>query len=156
VVAARLTIGVRNTGHTLAKLMLPRGVDAALAARLIAVTHPEFLKLMREYFAAAPANVFLMRGVEGEPVVRLHAPQPIDEVTADGKLVTHLIGDGEPEYLLPPRDAASTARWTRDVLDGKIAAPAALAREAALIAEHSRRVAAAQRQPLKLVSSRNS
>jgi len=103
-----------------------------------------------------PANVFLMRGVEGEPVVRLHAPQPIDEVTPDGRLVTHLIGEGEPEYLLPSRDAASTARWTRDVLDGRIAAPAALAREVALIVEHCRRSASAQRQPLRLVSSRNS
>ncbi len=156
VIAARLTTGVRNTGHTLAKLMLPTGVDASAATRLIAVTHPEFLKLMREYFTSAPANVFLMRGVEGEPVVRLHAPQPIDEVGTDGKLVTHLIGEGEPEYLLPPRDAESTARWTRDVLDGRIAAPAALAREVALIAEHCRRVASARRQPLTLVSSRNS
>ena len=151
VVAARLAMGVRNTGHTLAKLMLPTGVDAAFATRLVAVTHPEFMKLMREFFTQAPANVFLMRGVEGEPVVRLHAPQPIDEVTADGKLVTHLIGDGEPEYLLPSRDAASTAQWTRDVLDAKIAPPAALARQVALIVEHCRRAAAAHRQPLRLV-----
>jgi len=151
IVAARLTIGVRNTGHTLAKLMLPTGIDASVATRLVAVTHPEFLKLMRDYFASAPANVFLMRGVEGEPVVRLHAPQPIDEVTSDSKLVTHLIGEGEAEYLLPARDAESTARWTRDVLDGKIAAPAALAREVALIAEHCRRTASARRRPLRLV-----
>jgi anthranilate phosphoribosyltransferase len=152
--AARLTIGVRNSGHTAAKLLLPRGVDAALACRLIAVTHPEFLKLMREYFTAAPANVFLMRGVEGEPIVRLHAPQPIEEIKAEGQLVTHLVGEGEAGYLLPSRDARSTAQWTRDVLEGKIAPPAALAREVALIVDHCRRVASAHRQPLKLVSSK--
>jgi len=151
VVAARLVTGVRNTGHTLAKLMLPTGVSAAAASRLVSVTHPEFQKLMRDYFATTPANVFLMRGVEGEPVVRLHAPQPIDEITADGRLVTHLIGEGEEGYLLPARDAASTAGWTRDVLDGRIAPPAALAREAALIVEQCRRAANAQRQPLRLV-----
>ena len=72
----RRTLGVRNSGHTLAKLLLPAGVAATQAARLVAVTHPDFQSLLREYFATAPANVFLMRGVEGEPVVRLHAPQP--------------------------------------------------------------------------------
>ena len=150
----RLEVGVRNTGHTLAKLALPGGVAGSGACRLVAVTHPDFLKLMREYFAGAPANVFLMRGVEGEPVVRLHRPQPIEEVQAEGPLITHLLPDGEADYPLPARDAAATAQWTRDVLDGKRAAPVALARQVALIAERCRRAAEAGRQPLKLVSSK--
>jgi anthranilate phosphoribosyltransferase len=64
----RLETGVRNSGHTLAKLLLPQGVDAAAACRLIAVTHPDFLALLKEHFTTAPANVFLMRAVEGEAV----------------------------------------------------------------------------------------
>jgi anthranilate phosphoribosyltransferase len=132
----RLTIGVRNSGHTLAKLLLPDGVQGADACRLIAVTHPEFLKLMREFFLAAPANVFFMRGVEGEAVVRLHAPQPIEEVRYDGSPITHLIGEGEDAYPLPPREAHATAKWTRDVLDGKLPAPVAIEKQVALILEH--------------------
>jgi anthranilate phosphoribosyltransferase len=132
----RLTIGVRNSGHTLAKLLLPDGVSGADACRLIAVTHPEFLKLMREFFLATPANVFFMRGVEGEAVVRLHAPQPIEEVRYDGSPITHLIGEGDAAYPLPSREAHATAKWTRDVLDGALPAPVAITKQVALIVEH--------------------
>jgi anthranilate phosphoribosyltransferase len=150
----RLEIGVRNSGHTLAKLLLPQGVDPAAACRLISITHPDFMALMREHFTATPANVFLMRGVEGEAVVRLHSPQPIEQISADGKLVTHILGDGEEGLQLPAREAVATAQWTRDVLDGKIPVPSALARQAALIATHCKAAGTAARGPLKLVSSR--
>ena len=150
----RLEVGVRNSGHTLAKLALPGGVGADAACRLVAVTHPDFMKLMREYFLVAPGNAFLMRGVEGEPVVRLHSPQPLEEIATDGPPVTHLITDSEADYPLPSREVQSTAQWTRDVLDGKAPAPLALARQAALLAEHCRRIAAAGRAPLKLVASK--
>jgi anthranilate phosphoribosyltransferase len=150
----RMEVGVRNSGHTLAKLMLPNGVAPAAACRLVAVTHPDFLKLLREYFAQSLANAFLMRGVEGEPVVRLREAQPLEEMKADGASISHLIADGDAGYPLPARDHEATAQWTRDVLDGKEPAPAALARQAALIVEHCRQAGSAARQPLKLVSSK--
>ena len=149
----RLAVGVRNSGHTIAKLLLPQGVEAAAACRLIAVTHPDFMVLMREHFTAFPANVFLMRGVEGEPIVRLHAPQPIEQIDGAGSLVTHLMGEGEAEPRLPARDAISTALWTREVLDGKVPVPPALARQVALVAAHCKAAGSAARGPLKLVSS---
>jgi anthranilate phosphoribosyltransferase len=145
----RLTIGVRNSGHTLAKLLLPDGVQGFDACRLIAVTHPEFLRLMREFFLAAPANVFFMRGVEGEAVVRLHAPQPIEEVRYDGSPITHLLGEGDDAYPLPSREAHATAKWTRDVLDGKLPPPVAIEKQVALILEHCRSTGAAARHRLK-------
>jgi anthranilate phosphoribosyltransferase len=150
----RLEVGVRNTGHTLAKLVLPSGTAPAAACRLIAVTHPDFLTLLREHFATRPANVFLMRGVEGEPIVRLHSPQPIEHIDDAGRLTTHLVGNGERDLDLPARDAAATAAWTADVLDGKAIAPAALLRQVEIIAEHCRAAGAAARQPLRLVTSR--
>ncbi|HEX4331307.1 MAG TPA: DNA-binding protein YbiB [Usitatibacter sp.] len=150
----REVIGVRNSGHTMAKLLLPAGVAPAAACRLVSVTHPEFMKLMREHLAAAAGNAFLMRGVEGEAVARLHSPQPVEEFRADGSAVSHLLGDGEAEPRLPERDAAATAAWTRDVLEGRLPVPAALARQVALIVEHCRQAAAAGRPPLRLVSSK--
>ena len=151
---ARLTLGVRNSGHTIAKLMLPMGVAPSGACRLVAVTHPDFLKLMRDHFVAFPGNAFVMRGVEGEPVVRLREAQPIEEVRADGSTVTHLIGEGETGYALPAREAEATAQWTRDVLEGRSRAPVALARQVALIVQHCRDQGSAGRQPLRLVSSK--
>lgn len=148
---ARLHTGVRNTAHTIAKMLLPGGVSSTAAARLIAVTHPEFQKRLRDLFSGTPANVFLMRGVEGEAVVRLHAPQPIEQVGLDGKIVTHLIGDGEGGIALPGREAPLTAAWIRSVMDGSEKVPAALARQVALLAEHCHAAGAAARPPLKLV-----
>lgn len=154
VIDLRAVTGVRNSAHTLAKLMLPNGVGPAAACRMVAVTHPDFLKLMREYFVASPANAFLMRGVEGEAVVRLNAPQPIEEMRSDGSTISHLIGEGEANYLLPAREADATARWTRDVLEGRATVPLALSRQVALIVDHCRRAANAGRPPLHLVSSK--
>jgi anthranilate phosphoribosyltransferase len=149
----RLELGVRNTGHTLAKLLLPQGVEAAAACRLVAVTHPDFMALMREHFSQSPANVFLMRGVEGESVVRLQSPQPIEQVAIDGNATTHLPGVGEDAPALPARDAASTAAWTREVLAGEAPVPVALARQVAIVAAHCKAAGAAARA-LRLVSSR--
>lgn len=150
--AVRHAVGVRNSGHTIAKLLLPQGVDAAAACRLIAVTHPDFMKLMREHFASHPANVFLMRGVEGEAVVRLNSPQPIEQIDLEGKLVTHLMGEGESDPKLPERDAHATAHWTRAVIEGTIPVPSMLARQAGLIAAHCKSAGTAARTPLYLIT----
>jgi len=149
----RVEIGVRNTGHTMAKLLLPQGVEPAAACRLVAVTHPDFVALLRQHFSAAPANVFLMRGVEGEAVVRLHSPQPIEHIGLAGETVTHLLGDGDLGLELPAREAPATAQWTREVMEGTRPVPSALARQVALIATQCRNAGAAARA-LKLVSSR--
>jgi anthranilate phosphoribosyltransferase len=152
---ARLATGVRNSGHTMAKLLLPQGVDARAACRLVAVTHPDFMVLMKSYFAQAPANVFLMRGLEGEPVVRLQSPQPIEQVDIDGNAVTHLLGDFEAAERLPAREADATAQWTRDALEGRVPVPPAIARQAAIIAAHCRKSGTPPgRAGLKLVSSK--
>jgi len=148
----RRTLGVRNSGHTLAKLLLPAGVAASQAARLVAVTHPDFQALMRDYFATAPANIFLMRGVEGEPVVRLHAPQPIEFIGLDGHPLSLMVEDGESGYPIPERDAHATAQWTAAVLDGRERIPRALARQVAHLAEQCRKGAASP--SLRLVSTK--
>ena len=148
VIALRGITGVRNSAHTLAKLLLPGGVAPDAAFRLVAVTHPDFRTLMGQYFAAAPAHAFLMRGVEGEPVVRLHAPQPIEQIDPRGGVVTRLIQEADASPALPERDAEATARWTQAVLDGAELAPAALRAQAAILATACRD-AAASPCPLK-------
>ena len=153
-VDARLALGVRNSGHTLAKIILPRGVEARAACRLVAVTHPDFMALMRAHFATFPANVFLMRGLEGEPVLRLQSPQPMEQIDADGKSVTHLPGDVDGDLKLPSRDAQATADWTRSVMEGAEPVPAAIARQVNIIAAHCKAAGAAARSPLRLVSSK--
>jgi anthranilate phosphoribosyltransferase len=149
---ARGRMGVRSVAHTLAKLLLPGGVAPDEACRLVSVKHPDFLRLMRGYFALAPGDALLMRGLEGEAVVRLHAPQSIEIVGTGAEPVEHGIEGTDAQYALPARDAEATARWTREVLEGRIAPPAAIAAQAAFLAEHCRQAYGGP--ALRLVSSR--
>lgn len=61
--ALRLRFGVRGSAHTMAKLLDP---CPGRSARVVAVTHPEYLERMDELLAATRACAMLMRGTEGE------------------------------------------------------------------------------------------
>ncbi|HSD38747.1 MAG TPA: DNA-binding protein YbiB [Rhodocyclaceae bacterium] len=61
--ALRPRLGVRNSGHTLAKLLDPA---PGRTVRVVAVTHPEYLALMEEFLVQENATALLMRGTEGE------------------------------------------------------------------------------------------
>jgi len=59
----RQPLGVRNSGHTLAKLLDPcRG----RSVRVVAVTHPAYLSAMESLLTTEHATAMLMRGTEGE------------------------------------------------------------------------------------------
>lgn len=62
----RWVVGVRNAGHTVAKL-LPV-VDGAPALQLASYTHPEFGQLMAQFAERRACHLMLLRGTEGEPV----------------------------------------------------------------------------------------
>ena len=61
--ALRTRLGVRNCGHTLAKLVDP---CPGRSVRVIPLTHPHFLETLQPVLAAKGATALLMRGTEGE------------------------------------------------------------------------------------------
>ncbi|GAA5157591.1 DNA-binding protein YbiB [Viridibacterium curvum] len=61
--ALRPRLGVRNSGHTVAKLLDPA---PGRSVRVVAVTHPEYLQTMETLLQAEQATGMLMRGTEGE------------------------------------------------------------------------------------------
>ncbi|GAB4059436.1 DNA-binding protein YbiB [Uliginosibacterium sediminicola] len=61
--ALRPRLGLRNSGHTLAKLLDP---CPGRSVRVVAVTHPEYLERMEQFLIAEKACALLMRGTEGE------------------------------------------------------------------------------------------
>jgi anthranilate phosphoribosyltransferase len=61
--ALRLRLGVRNSGHALAKLLDP---CPGRSVRVVAVTHPPYLESMQALLAMDGATALLMRGTEGE------------------------------------------------------------------------------------------
>lgn len=142
--ALRPVLGVRNSTHTLVKILQP---FAGPALRLVSYTHPEYLQLLGEYFTnAAPrgqGGAFLMRGTEGETVANPHRAQQIDWFH-DGERTVLAERDpptDELAHLPEGRDAATTARWIAGVLEGREPVPAPIASQV----EHCLRVARALR-----------
>ncbi len=128
--AVRAVVGLRNSGHTIAKL-LP-AFRGGQVLRVVNYTHPEYGTLLGEFLAVTMADALLMRGTEGEPVADARRRQKLDVFIA---------GVARPELSLPaqegvltelpalPRsnDAAATARAIQDVVNGALAAPRAIA-----------------------------
>ncbi len=143
--AMRRILGVRNSTHTLVKIMQP---FTGPALRLTSYTHPEYFEMLTRYFSdAAPharGDAFLMRGTEGETVANARRAQQIDWFHAGQcqMLVAKQSVAEELPDLPSERDAAATARWTEAVMRGDKPVPAAIAEQVA----HCLAVAAAIRQ----------
>jgi anthranilate phosphoribosyltransferase len=130
----RAILGVRNSTHTLVKILQP--FDGP-ALRLVSYTHPEYLQTLAEYFTtAAPGgrgDAFLMRGTEGETVANPHRAQQIDWLH-DGQrtLLVERDAPTDAQSLLPEgRDVDATARWIGQALEGAVPVPAPIASQVA-------------------------
>lgn len=128
----RRALGVRNVGHTLAKLICPVEGPSLL---ITSYTHPHFRDMKAELFAMTGAHAMAMRATDGESVVNARRPQSVERWFR-GARTTVLAGESvaRADLDLPGMDAAATARWTRDVLDGRIPVPAAIRAQADVIA----------------------
>lgn len=127
VLMMRQVLGLRNSTHTLVKILQPMS-QAAL--RLSSYTHPEYQTMLDSYFKQLAPHVrgvtLLMRGTEGETVASTGRAQRIDcywhgrcETLQEAS--TQLIA--EPENLPLDLDAKSTAAWITDVLADRIPVP---------------------------------
>jgi anthranilate phosphoribosyltransferase len=130
----RRILGVRNSTHTLVKILQP---FEGAALRLVSYTHPEYLQMLGEYFttAAPPArgDAFLMRGTEGETVANPHRAQQIDWF--HGGQRTLLVERDAPADILAEvpeaRDAAATAAWIAQALRGEVPVPPSISAQVA-------------------------
>ena len=128
----RRVIGLRNPGHTVAKLLDPTRGGAAL--RVVNHTHPEYAAALSGFLQHTRATAMLMRGTEGEPVADPRRLPRLD-------VFTH--GVPRPDLSLPakegvltelpvlPRaiDAATTAVYIQSVVSGQTPAPAPLTQQ---------------------------
>lgn len=122
--AMRRRLGLRNSAHTLVKMLQP---FAAPAVRIVSVTHPEYLVRMREFFTRHDTGALLLRGAEGEAVAHPRR-EPAIEWAHGGEVATWK-EDAAPPAELPGRDAQETARWIESVLAGQTPMPRAIAHE---------------------------
>src|SRR3569623_40948 len=143
--AMRRILGVRNSTHTLVKIMQP---FSGPALRLVSYTHPEYLQLLSAYFGTmAPAeegDVLLMRGTEGETVANAKRAQQIEWFHAHSR--STLAEKQEPVDELPPlperSDAHSPAAWIATALAGEQPVPTPIAEQVRLCLHVSQSIAA--------------
>jgi anthranilate phosphoribosyltransferase len=128
----RWVVGVRNSGHTVAKMLQP--VRGARALRVVNHTHPEFGTLMQDYARHAAADMLLLRGTEGEPVADPRRQPKLDVVLAGQPRPELSVAAHEgvlTELPVLPRehDAATTALYIQAVLSGEKPMPGPLAQQ---------------------------
>ena len=115
----RRVVGLRNSSHSLVKLMNPSQGKAVIVG---SYTHPEYAISMAEVFERVGATALLLRGTEGEVVADARR-LPQMEGFIRGKRVTLEEGRRGTLTSLPELpaeiDAASTAAYIREVLAGR-------------------------------------
>ncbi|MCY0387165.1 DNA-binding protein YbiB [Robbsia sp. Bb-Pol-6] len=145
----RAPLGVRNTTHTLVKLLDPFRVSAARpdgAVRLVNYTHPPYRDSLTGLFGAYPdiahGDVLLARGTEGEAVADTRRQVQIDWLR-DGRAEILVSAARREADAAAPRlpaslEAAATADWIREVLMHTDRIPDAILRQVDDIARIAR------------------
>ena len=128
----RRQIGLRNSGHSLVKLMNPCAGPALVVG---SYTHPEYALSMREVFVRGRAYAVLLRGTEGEPVADPRRVVAIEGFAPGLQQRLQELEQGSVQALpeLPAADASATAAWTEAVLERRCSPPAALLRQVDLL-----------------------
>jgi anthranilate phosphoribosyltransferase len=134
--AVRRVLGLRNSGHTLAKLL--RVLPAGRSLRVVNHTHPEYATSLSAFLALDGADALLMRGTEGEPVADARRAGRLDVFLAGRAMPSLSLAAQEgPLTRLPVLpdtiDAAATAAFTRAVLDGAAPMPEPIRRQLDLL-----------------------
>ncbi|MCB1933864.1 MAG: DNA-binding protein YbiB [Candidatus Accumulibacter sp.] len=129
--ALRGRLGLRNSAHSLVKMLDPFRGEALLLA---AATHPDYITSMRAVLTTVGAHALLLRGSEGEPFANPRRRPQIEHVH-DG--VSEILFEAERDSLrvlpqLPDNcDAGSTVAWMQRVLAGEASLPAPIANQLA-------------------------
>jgi anthranilate phosphoribosyltransferase len=132
----RRVVGLRNSGHTVAKLLDPcRGVPSL---RVCNYTHPEYGELLSQFLQSIAANAVLMRGTEGEPVADPRRVPRMDLLLGGVNSPSLSVAAHEgvlTELPVLPRqnDAATTAIYIQSVVSGEKPAPLPLLRQCELL-----------------------
>ena len=132
----RWVVGLRNSGHTVAKLLQP--ISGAPTLRLASHTHPEFGKLMADFAERSAADLMLLRGTEGEAVADPRRCPKLD-IWLGGQWQADLSSPAQEGVLaelpLLPRqiDAATVALYIQGVVAGEAPGPAPLDKQVDLL-----------------------
>jgi len=123
VLALRHRLGVRNTAHTMVKLIEP---FEGQGVRMASASADEQLRRLAMFLTSAGLPGLVLRSTEGEPFADPRRRPKIEwfDRGEQSVLFDEEAGPIKPVAGLPPSiDAHSTALWTRQVLDGRAPIP---------------------------------
>ena len=115
----RRVVGLRNSSHSLVKLMNPSAGPAVIVS---SYTHPEYLLSMAAVFELMGSTALLLRGTEGEVVADARRLPQMDGFIAGRRVVLQEGLKGTLTTLpdLPREiDAQATAVYIREVMAGR-------------------------------------
>ena len=124
----RRSIGLRNSAHSLVKLMNPTNRRDALI--VTSYTHPEYLSSMTETLQLTDSHAMLLRGTEGESVADARRRPRMDGFLHGQPLALCHAQEGSLATLpdLPKTcDVASTSEYTLQILAGEKPVPEPIA-----------------------------
>lgn len=125
----RLWTGLRNSGHSLVKLMNPVGGPACLMA---SYTHGEYAQAMSGVFTSMQTTGLLMHGIEGEPVADGRRFAEMQAFVGGRALpISELVTLSDQVDALPScrADAENTVALIRAVLADRLPVPQAIANQ---------------------------
>ncbi len=140
----RQIIGVRNSAHSLVKLLIPVKVKSPTTPNPVLITsytHPEYCVSMRSTLNLTNSNALILRGCEGEPVADARrSPQYTALVNGD------LFFEREAEKgsvaglhsLSTDLTASTVANYTLQMLEGKLPIPKTILDQIELIKQVAR------------------
>lgn len=123
----RRAIGLRNSSHSLVKLMNPSAGDAVVVG---SYTHPEYAVSMGAVYELMGTTAMLLRGTEGEPVADPRRMRLVEGFVRGRRILLQEEQKGTVTEMPDlPTDIAphATAAYIRDVLAGKQPVPAPIA-----------------------------
>lgn len=138
VLAARRATGLRNSGHSIAKMLNPVHGKSLL---LSSYTHGEYTDPMADALKTHQMSVLLFHGLEGEVIAEERRlgetlfllqglPQDIGSLEQSASASGRGLGIAHQDALLSKE---AMAAWTRSVLDGQEPIPTALTAQLELI-----------------------
>lgn len=138
--ALRPRLGVRNSGHSVAKLL-----DAApgRSVRVVAVTHPEYLDSMGQALPGLTAQggrALLMRASEGEAYAHLRRPAHLIGYADGQSRELHAADTGSIDWPLSDAvEAKANAALIEAMLDGREALPLRIVEQVQALEDLARR-----------------
>jgi ribulose-5-phosphate 4-epimerase/fuculose-1-phosphate aldolase len=135
----RRVVGLRNSAHSMVKLINPSAGQAIIVS---SYTHREYAESMSAVFQLMGSTALLLRGTEGEAVADARRLPQMDGFVRGQHVVLEEGQKGtltELPDLTKDIDAASTAAYIRDVLEERRPVPASMSQQV----EHILRLASA-------------